>query len=351
MGKIKVLFYVHEWTYGGTARSHYRIIEALDRTCFEPYVLYWPAGQNDLLPGLQNMLGPNLLPFDRSLEKTGPEEGYRPLQTNFAQMVKLIQPDIIHFARSGYYEWPFVERLAPLQIESNVFGERDTSGYLDKSIAICHYIAERRGGADAVIYNPIPPAKPGMNLRDALGIPKDAIVCGRIGRPANFHPIALDAFSRVVGDFPNLYYVIIAPCRETKDYVERHEIPRVIFLPPTADDAFIESFYRTLDIFAHYRADGECHSTAIAQAMMYGIPILSHNSDSFNGQKETIGIGGFVLDSVVEYANLINRMASQTGTTHRTMHGYQAKKWALENYEQSKVVRQIEAKYTEWSQA
>ena len=37
MKRNKVVFYVHEWTMAGTARSHLRILEALDRDRFEPF--------------------------------------------------------------------------------------------------------------------------------------------------------------------------------------------------------------------------------------------------------------------------------------------------------------------------
>ena len=51
-----------------------------------------------------------------------------------------INPDIIHYARSGYYEWPFTKRLSPIQIETNIFGFKDSTPFLDYSIAISNTI-------------------------------------------------------------------------------------------------------------------------------------------------------------------------------------------------------------------
>jgi hypothetical protein len=200
MKRIRVGFQLGEWTYAGTARSHFRILEALDRSRFEPLALVWRQGQNDLLPALQAALGDHVIFYDRSAHRLGPEDAYRPESTNFCEVVAGLNLDILHGARGGYSEWPLsTGRHAPLQIETNIFGERDASPTLDRSIAICRYIEARRGGADAMIYNPIPPAEPdGPNLRAELGIPEDAIVCGRIGRPAGFTPIAIEAFARVV---------------------------------------------------------------------------------------------------------------------------------------------------------
>lgn len=343
--RIKVGFQLGEWTYAGTARSHFRILEALDRDRFEPFALVWKQGQNDLLPALEKTLGDHVIFYDRSPERLGPEEAYRPVYSDFADVVKGLNLDILHGARGGYFEWPLsTGRHAPLQIESNIFGERDASETLDRSISICHYIAERRGGADAVIYNPIPPAElEGPNLRAELGIPEEAIVCGRIGRPSGWDPIAIEAFSKVLQDVPNLYYLIVAP--PDAMVIPLLAANNIRTFPPTVDDAWIAKFHRTLNIFCHFRSDGECHSTAIAQAMMYGIPVISHTSVHFNGQRETICAGGFISESVGEYAGHLKRLA--TDCDARNAIGCLATGRAFD-FEQAYVVQQIEAKYLEW---
>lgn len=346
MRKIRVGFQLGEWTYAGTARSHFRILEALDRTRFEPFALVWRQGQNDLLPALQEALGDHVIFYDRSATRLGPEDAYKPESTDFDEVVAGLNLDILHGARGGYPEWPLsTGRHAPLQVETNIFGDLDPSANLDRSIAICHYIANRRGKTDAVIYNPIPPAElEGQNLRAELGIPADAIVCGRIGRPAGWDPIAIEAFAKVLRDVPSLYYLIVAP-------PENMVIPllaanNIRTFAPTMDDKWIAKFHRTLDIFCHFRGDGECHSTAIAQAMMYGIPVISHTSPYFNGQGETIADGGYVCkEGMPEYAHRLKSLA--TDWVDRITRGGMAKSRS-NDFNQSAVVRQIEAKYLEW---
>lgn len=344
---IRVGFQLGEWTYAGTSRSHFRILEALGRDRFEPFALVWKDGQNDLLPALQEALGDHVIFYDRSADRLGPEDAYRPVSTNFSQVVAGLNLDILHGARGGYPEWPIsTGRHARLQVETNIFGEFDPSPTLDRSIAICQYIADRLGKSDAVIYNPIPPAElEGPNLRAELGIPEDAVVCGRIGRPANFDPIAIEAFSRVVRGCPHLYYLVVAPCEEMKSWVAQDQTPNVIFLPPTVDDAWIARFHRTLDIFLHYRSDGEVHSTAIAQAMAYYLPVLSHTSNHFNGQHETIAGGGYVAGGMDDYADRLKFWVT-VAEARRLIGGVAHARWW--DFEQAFVVRQIEAKYEEW---
>lgn len=347
MGRIKVGFQLGEWTMAGTARSHFRILEALDRSRFEPFALVWRDGQNDLLPALQEAIGDHVIFYDRSANRLGPEDAYRPESTNFAKVAAFLNLDILHGARGGYPEWPLSTGLhARLQVETNIFGDLDPSPTLNRSIAICQYIADRRGKTDAVIYNPIPPAElEGPNLRAELGIPEDAVVCGRIGRPANFAPIAIEAFARVVREVPNLYYLVVAPCEDIKAWVAQDQTPNVIFLPPTVDDVWIAKLHRTLDIFLHYRSDGETHGVAIAQAMAYAVPVVSHTSVYFNGQAETIGLGGYVCSSMDEYAHNLRTLAGNTSI--RYARGTYAKARAFD-FEQAHIVRQIEAKYEEW---
>jgi glycosyltransferase involved in cell wall biosynthesis len=347
VGKIRVGFQLGEWTYAGTARSHFRILEALDRDRFEPFALVWRDGQNDLLPALQRVLGDHVIFYERSQARRGHEDYHRPESTNFEDVVAGLNLDILHGARGGYPEWPLsTGRHARLQVETNIFGDLDPSPTLDRTISICHYIARRRGRTDAVIYNPIPPAElEGPNLRAELGIPEDAIVCGRIGRPANFDPIAIEAFVRVQEEIPNLCYLVVAPPEEMVKWGMERRVPNCICFAPRTDDAWIAKFHRTLDIFLHFRSDGEVHSTAIAQAMMYGIPVISHKSRGYNGQSETLGMGGYVADDLDAYTAILREMAKDKWL--RDDFGKDAVERA-QSFLQSTVVRQIEEKYIEW---
>jgi len=343
MSKIKIIYYTHHWDYAGTARAHENIVYSLNRNIFEPFIMYWDEGDNSRLPEIGKFMDrDHLIPFKRSKEKTGPECGYTPLWTDFHEVAKRVRPDIIHFCRSGYYEWPFNMRLAPLQIETNIFAATDISGYMDKSISLCDYNAKIRKASDAIIANPVPEAKlKGPNFRKEFNIPEDAIVCGRIGRPRGFDPIAIAAFKRLVYSNPKVYYIVIAPCDEFK--AEARGIPNVILMPQTSDDVTIEAFHRTLDIYLHYRIDGEIQSTAIAQAMMYGIPIISHISKFNNGQIETISDGGFVASDEEQYYQFLCYLVSNKEMRQEI--GRKARSHALENFEQEKVVRKIEDCY------
>jgi len=344
---LRILYYGGAVDFAGTWRGHERILEALDRSRFDPYVFYWPRDRNTRLDRVRGLVGDDhVVPFARAARKGGRWRGYRPRSSDFGRLARAFRFDIVHVARSGYYEWPLIERLAPLHVETNVFGARDTRGVLDRSIAPCEYVAGLRAGADAVVYTPIPPpALTGETLRGRLGIPEQAVVCGRIGRPANFHPIGLASFARLVAEFPHLHYVIVAPCEQARSWVATHRTPNVAFLPPTDDDARIAAFHRTVDVFLHYRADGETYGTALQQALAYGIPVVSHYSGVYEGQVETIGDGGSVARDGEAYYAAARRLTADPA--HRALTAARARERAR-SFEQAPIVRRIEQLYLAW---
>lgn len=312
MKKIKILFYSHTIDFAGTWRSHERILLNLNRDLFDPYVFYNPNQNNNRLEFLKLKLNNSkIIPFYANKIKTGPQEGYSYTETNFSTLAKEIKFDIIHFARSGYYEWPFIERISPIQIETNIFGFKDNSEYLDCSVAICDTIKKINNHSDYVIYNPIPtPLPDDKTLREEYGIKNDEFVFGRIGRKSNFHNISIESLKLLKNKGVKFKYIIIGACDKIIETIENSGLKNdCIILDETNDDYLIHKFYNTIDVFLHYRSDGECHSTAIAQSMMYGKPVISHFA-GYNGQIETIADGGFICKNANEYSEKISSLIS-----------------------------------------
>lgn len=348
--KIKIAFYSHTIDYAGTWRSHERVFEAIDRTKFDPYIFYWTNEPlNNRLDILKTKYRKSLVPFWRKKEKLGPETGYRPTESNFADVAKKMGIDIILFVRSGYYEWPFIERIAPLQVEISIFEASDPSPFLDHSIAISQHVQDKKMIKSDTIINLSTPNKSKnydnlTTLHDELGIPKDHVVLGRIGREAEFTPIALQAFKKIQPI--NATYIIIGGAPEAKELVRTENIDNVIFIEPTNDDEYIERYHKTIDIFAHYRIGGESFGTAIAQAMIYGRPVISHYGHLWNQQMDQqIGDGGYVVDTSDEYAEKLYNLITKPKLLKKI--SYNARQIGL-TYEQHYITKKIEDKLIEW---
>ena len=314
MKKIKILFYSHTIDYGGTWRSHERILLNLNKEQFVVYVFYNPNQNNNRLDYLKTKLGDDkIIPFEASKEKLGHEYGYPYVKNNFFELCEKYKFDIIHFARSGYYEWPFTQRISPIQIETNIFGGKDNTLFLDYSVSICDTISKLRGGCDEIVYNPIPlpySDNKDNNLKRILNLNNDTPIFGRIGRKDNFHPIAFESLYKLKKNGLKFKYIIIGACENAINKINELQLnDECVILDTTNDDDLIDKFHNTIDVFLHYRSDGECHSTAISQAMMYGIPVVSHFA-GHNGQIETIANGGFVANNINEYSNFISNLIS-----------------------------------------
>jgi glycosyltransferase involved in cell wall biosynthesis len=349
---IKICLYSHSVDFAGTWRSHEKIMQNLDRTVFDPYIMYWdnPDANNRLKVVMEKFGKDRLIPFQRSIDKSGSDTGYTPVLTNFKEIALANKFDIIHFARSGYYEWPFTDRLAKLQIETNIFGFKDTSQYLDRSISIAPVVYESRGGADVLIPNPISiPLNISKDIiyRQKLNIPADAIVLGRVGRADNFDPIALQAFKLLQQEsqFSNVYYLIVSPCSHTTSFVKTNNINNVIFIEATNNDKALDLFHRNLDIFCHYRSDGEVHSIALSTAMSYALPCITHRA-GYNGQVDTVGVNGFVCTDYNEYYNRLKELV--LNKQKRLTLGENSRQYIIDNFEETMIVKRIQDKYLEW---
>lgn len=96
-------------------------------------------------------------------------------------------------------------------------------------------------------------------------------------------------------------FVMLGGGKKYKEQAEKLGIKNIFFIEGTGDSEVIFSFLRTLNVFTHGRKDGEINSQAIAEALYFGLPVVSHISEINNGHVECIGDSGKVVGSVVEY--------------------------------------------------
>jgi hypothetical protein len=101
------------------------------------------------------------------------------------------------------------------------------------------------------------------DMREDLGIPKDAIVFARYGGYYQFNiEIAHIAVKNVSSRNPNVYFIFM----NTHPFMEPTK--NVIFLPGTRSLYQKKRFINTCDAYLHARADGETFGAAIAEFAM-----------------------------------------------------------------------------------
>jgi len=142
------------------------------------------------------------------------------------------------------------------------------------------------------------------NLLDEYNLSKDVPIFGRIGA-GEFSPISLEALSKYKNMGFDFKYIIICPCQNAIDTINNLNLKdNCILIDCSSDDDLIHKFNNTIDIFLHYRSNGETFGMGIAQSLMYGKPVISHFGND-NAQVEVIGNGGYVCRNSEDYLEKI----------------------------------------------
>ena len=360
MEKIRVVHHSKTIGYSGTDRTAQLMCKYLAKDPrYEPFLVYRNKGDNSRLQIMQDILGPDhVIEYDWEPGKRGRNPPYLPERDNLYEVLLKIDPDIVHVHKSGYGEWPAFKYMAPRArwFETNIFGFADKESKLDRVIYISDYIREtalKCGNPDGpVLYNPIElPDYSRVNSsttapwRQRLGISNDAILLGRVGRADNFDPISLRAFAQIERNNPNVFYLIVNGCNNWRTESTRLGLKNVRFLDSIINDTELSEFYQQLNIYAHARSDGECCPCNIQEAMMHGLPVVSHRSRIYNGHPEIIGDAGFVvpIDNHEAYYEVLQALVSDR--VLRLDFGVKARKRAESIFEASKIVEQLKGIY------
>ena len=135
--------------------------------------------------------------------------------------------------------------------------------------AVCKYIVDKHQAKHPHVYPIIENPNIGGDLREALGIPKNAFVFGRHGGIDTLQITwAYEAISKALEERSDLYFIFL----NTKKFTDH---PRVKFLPMTTDLDRKFKFINSCDAMIHSRLDGEIFSQAIAEFSICNKPIVT----------------------------------------------------------------------------
>ena len=195
-----------------------------------------------------------------------------------------------------------------------------------------------------VIYHPMEiQAVPFHSLKEELGLVGKTVFGFHQRNDRNiFSEIPLAAYKKIENS--NTHFILLGGSDKHREQARALEISNITFLDYTSDTSRIYSFLTTLDVYAHGRKDGEVNSTAMAEALHFGLPIISHTSDIHNGHVECISNAGVVVNTVDEYAEVIHKL--QNDTDYLTTLSENAKVRFNEKYDLQTQIKLIEDLYT-----
>lgn len=191
----------------------------------------------------------------------------------------------------------------------------------------------------SVLPVPVGGASADFGLREELSIPKDAVVAGFHGRVCDYtySDVPLAALARVKQ--ANAYFVIMGLSQKYREQAKALSLDNIRFIEHSADSVRISSFLRTLDIFAHGRYDGETYGSVFAEALMHGLPCLSHHSEYDNAHQETMGKHGYFVRGIDEYAAKLTELFASQQLRDKLSSG--AAEFAKREYSQEVTSRQL----------
>jgi hypothetical protein len=142
----------------------------------------------------------------------------------------------------------------------------------------------------------------GGDLRDELGIPRDAVVFGRYGGSDTFDiGFVHEAVKKVVRKRPDAWFLFM----NTQPFCEPH--PRVVHLPGTADRVLKARFVDTCDAMLHARRQGESFGLAIAEFSARNRPVITYLGGTDRAHIEQLGAKGIYYETRRQLVRLLLR--------------------------------------------
>lgn len=241
------------------------------------------------------------------------------VDTNFWDIFDQTKYDLVQTAKAGPAEYPYNLIEIPIIEYVTLSAGVDHSANIAWSIHCSQWqrkVWMNSGGAvsrSSVI--PVIPDKPitSLNLRQSLGIPDDAFVAGLHQRDNAdiFSDWPLGAFKDLPKDS---HFVLLGGSDKYVEQAHALGIENFHKLPHSGDPITISKFLNSLDVYLHGRKDGETFGNVIAEALLHGLPCISHySSGGANAQVETIGPGGFFLESKREYRGSLLKLHGDLG--------------------------------------
>lgn len=218
--------------------------------------------------------------------------------------------DLIQTGRGGHPEYPFTEiRDIPIVDSLHLDTRVDHQKNISKVLLLSEWSRRqwiRSGGQEeksVVISHPIldlSRLEP-QRSRSQSAVEPARLVIGMHQRPNDeiFSPVLLKAANQL----PRSQVEVRILGGSSKYHEQSRELgmSNVTFKPfsPVAGD--IADFLSGLDVYAHARWDGEINSTAIAEALSFGLPVVSHKSHVANGHRDVVSNCGIWAESLSDY--------------------------------------------------
>jgi glycosyltransferase involved in cell wall biosynthesis len=319
---IRVLHYLRHLGLGGTEKTCQLFFEHANTQEFRVAVAYEKTGTHPRMDEFRK----SAAVCHGDVWAVNSHSGDRPDGQSLMSVIDAFKPDILHVYRSGYAEFPEpgIHCEVPHFVETNVFGFYDSNPKITKSLFMSKWLMDNttkkmgfKPDRFDFVNNPVEMPCTGVELEIAQRWKNEgAIVVGRCGRPDNgiYNAVSVDAVRLLRMQGYDIRFLVVAPPSNMVDDLTRHDIPFYV-IEPTTSPLVLSTFYNSVDIYTHARADGETYGVNIAEAMIHSKPVITHIATPsipgmgvFQSQTELVETNktGFVVNNIPgEYAEAL----------------------------------------------
>lgn len=282
------------------------------------------------------------------------------------------KPDIVHIHRTGYPDdlsGSVLKELSknhPKIMETNVFARFDNTkngDLIDLHIVLSHWCLwkyeqwsrlKKPKPLASVIPNPVDISgfypidkSEKKEVRKDMGIPENAFVLGRIGRPDlnKWSPVIFNMYFNLAKDNKNIYMVLVGAPRKYENMVSKFPRAirsRIIFMPSVNDDSKLRKLYGIFDVFLHVSRIGESFGLVLCESMLCGVPVITLATPlKDNSQMEVVGhkSGGLVILNNRHIAEAIEYLVANRDQLE--LMSMQSRKMIIERYDKQIVIRKL----------
>jgi glycosyltransferase involved in cell wall biosynthesis len=157
------------------------------------------------------------------------------------------------------------------------------------------------------------PAQDKAELRHRLGLPADAFIALRVGRPdpRKWSDLLIVHGAWLLGELPLLHLVFLSAPASREGVIRATMGDRATLAPFTTERAQVARYMAAADVMLHYARYGESFGYAIAEAALAGLPVIVQATPwGDNAQAELIRAGetGFVVEDYAQAYRALRRL-------------------------------------------
>jgi FkbM family methyltransferase len=185
-----------------------------------------------------------------------------------------------------------------------VFRHNEPHGY--KYVYISDWLAKDQGHYDEpsslpYIVTKLPESA--YDMREKLGIPKDAIVFGCYAGQTEFNiNFVHDAIKKIVQERNDIYFIFMNINKFSEDH------PNIIYLPGIWDMGVKASFVRACDAMIHARSGGETFGLAVAEFSIENKPVVTYLHSGEACHIELLGERGIYYSDYHEVYDILSNL-------------------------------------------